>query len=97
MHVRSHTVRFSDVAAAARTTIPSRILGTAARLLRAWQSRRQVQQLLAADDYMLADLGLTRHDVTGALSAPLDADPSHHLIRARGEKLRARSQRRLGM
>jgi len=92
MHARSHSIRFSDVLAGAG----NRLLHAAADYLRTWQNRRQVANLLEADDRMLRDIGLTRGDVVGALAGPHDADPSHHLIRARGEKLRAREQRRLG-
>lgn len=69
------------------------ILSSAARLWRAWQHRRQITGLLGADDHMLADIGLTRADVIGALSSPIDADPSYHLIRARGERMSARARR----
>ncbi|MEJ8571056.1 DUF1127 domain-containing protein [Microbaculum marinum] len=72
------------------------VLRAVFRLWRAWSNRRQVAVLLEADDHMLRDIGLTRGDVVGALSGPADMDPSHHLIRARAERLRARAWQRLG-
>lgn len=63
------------------------------RLWRAWSNRRQVQSLLDADDRMLADIGLSRGDVIGSLSTPLDVDPSRQLIRARAERMSARAHR----
>jgi len=68
-------------------------LNAAWRLWKAWQSRREVIGLLEADDRMLADIGLSRGDVVGSLSAPVDVDPSHHLIRARAERMSARAHR----
>lgn len=56
------------------------------RLFRAWRHRREVAQLLHADDRMLADIGLTRLDVEGALSAPVSYDPSQLLLRSRAER-----------
>lgn len=67
-----------------------------ARLWRAWEDRRQVRMLLEADDRMLADIGLTRQDVTGALSAPVGEDASRYLMRSRHERLRRRARHRLG-
>jgi uncharacterized protein YjiS (DUF1127 family) len=73
-----------------------RIWSMSARLWRAWEGRRQVRYLLEADDRMLADIGLSRYDVVGSLSAPADVDPSHLLIRARHERMASRARKRLG-
>ncbi len=70
-----------------------RILTQLARMWRVWQNRRQVSNLLGADDHMLADIGLTRADVEGALEVPLPYDPSLHLVRARQERRSGRVRR----
>lgn len=62
------------------------LLALGARLVKALENRRAVSKLRALDERMLADIGLTRFDVDGALAAPLTADPSHLLIRAREER-----------
>lgn len=48
-------------------------------MVRAWRNRRDVEVLLEFDDRMLADIGLTRTDVTSALASPSDVDPSRRL------------------
>ena len=78
------------------TTAANRVLRTMARLWRAWRNRRDVAKLLNLDDYMLRDIGLTRGDVTGALSSPRNHDPSEILIGKRNERLRNRAISRLG-
>jgi len=53
-----------------------------ATVTRSWherQNRRSIMNLADFDDHMLSDLGLSRHDVTSALSLPSSQDPSHHL------------------
>lgn len=69
-----------------------RLLASAGRLWRAWRNRRSVETLLYADDRMLADIGVTRSDVLGALSAPLHDDPSTILVRARHDRRRHRAR-----
>jgi len=46
----------------------------------AWRNRRVVAQLLASDDRLLADIGITRGDVQSALTVPLERDPSTRLV-----------------
>ena len=72
----------------------NRLVARAWQLWRALIARRQVMTLLEADDRMLADIGLTRSDVIGSLQVPADADPSHHLIQARAERMSSRPRRR---
>jgi uncharacterized protein YjiS (DUF1127 family) len=43
------------------------------------KNRRSVNNLLAWDDHMLADIGLTHGDVRGALAARMSEDPSQCL------------------
>lgn len=58
-----------------------------------WKSRRGLIALARLDDRQLADIGLTRSDVTGALAEPLWRDPTQvlaqrHACRARRLRLR---------
>lgn len=55
------------------------LLHQAAGFPRAWQRRREIGQLGGLDDRMLADIGLTRYDLTSALAQPLDVDASEVL------------------
>lgn len=92
MHSTPATIRATTLA-----VIGAAALGGLSRLWRAWQHRRQVLALVEADDRMLADIGLTRSDLNGALSAPSTEDPSYYLSRARQERLRHRARHRIGM
>ncbi len=76
------------------SSIANRLAMKTWTLWRAWLARRQVMVLLGADDHMLADIGLTRSDVIGSLEVGMDADPSHHLVRARAERMSSRPVRR---
>jgi len=58
------------------------LLGRAlTNLFVALKHRREVRHLAELDDRMLADIGLTRSDVTGALGEPLTRNPSWVLVR----------------
>jgi uncharacterized protein YjiS (DUF1127 family) len=59
-------------------------------LVDAWHQRRDLAQLAAMDDRMLRDIGLTRADVSDALSQPMWRDATLVLIRRRGERRAAR-------
>lgn len=50
-----------------------------ARIVRAVKNRRTVGTLLAWDDRMLKDIGLTQSDVRAVMSLPLSEDPSRRL------------------
>ena len=88
MHTWSHSARVGESLIHAGNLA----LRAAHRLWRNWKSRREVEMLLEADEYMLRDIGLTRGDVVASLVAPGSVDPSHHLIRARAERRRSRSR-----
>ena len=75
-------------------SLPLRLSNLVARLYRAWRHRRDVERLLAMDDYLLSDIGLNRYDVQTALSGPVGEDPSLHLVRARQEARRRRPFRK---
>lgn len=48
-------------------------------MLERWSNRRAVYKLSRLDNRQLRDIGLTRADVTWALSLPRDIDPSLEL------------------
>jgi uncharacterized protein YjiS (DUF1127 family) len=70
--------------------VAARVVTRLRSLWRAWRNRRLVMPLLAFDDRMLSDIGLTRSDVTGALALPTGEDPSIRLARASRERRDAR-------
>lgn len=47
---------------------------TALRWIEEYRRRAQLRSLLAKDDRMLQDIGLTRHDVEAALGQPMEVD-----------------------
>lgn len=69
MGTRSQTFRSTFVVLLQRTV----------GLPRAWRVRRELTRLVDLDDRMLADIGLTRHDVVLALAEPLSVDASESL------------------
>ena len=44
------------------------------RFLRRWQARRSIRKLAEFDDYMLADIGVTRCDLRWAAGLPLSVN-----------------------
>lgn len=61
---------------------------------RAKQSRKALYRLLALDDRMLADIGLTRGDVEMALNEPAGSDHQAFLTACRAEHLSWNRSRR---
>lgn len=59
-------------------------LNAVLRILATWRTamrnRREVAMLLEADQTVLRDLGLTRHDVAAAMTEPVWRDPSARLL-----------------
>ncbi len=53
-----------------------------AALTKALRHRREIKHLAEFDDRMLKDIGLTRSDVSSALSKPLSRNPSWVLVRS---------------
>lgn len=49
------------------------------RLFHNWKARREVSQLAGFDDFMLADIGVSRADVEWAAKLPLTTDPTEAL------------------
>lgn len=65
-----------------QTSFGSTLLGLlhrAAGYPRAWRQRREIGRLGELDERMLADIGLTRYDLTSALAQPLFVDASEVL------------------
>jgi uncharacterized protein YjiS (DUF1127 family) len=71
---------------------------SAARVAAVWQAaknRRSVNSLLAWDDRMLRDIGLTQNDVRSALSGTIGEDPSPRLeLLSRERRASVRARRR---
>jgi len=77
-------------------------LSRAVALWQAYRSRRAIAQLLAFDEHMLRDIGLTSGDVRAAMGTPISDDPSRYLagfaherraaFRANAREERARSR-----
>ncbi len=68
------------------------VVDAAARVAAFWsavRNRRSVGRLLAWDERMLRDIGLTHSDVYSALTAPLHDDPSYRLSAISAERRRA--------
>lgn len=80
-----------EVTAAEPERRPS-LLSRIAAAYRAWRNRRAVIGLLDLDDRMLRDIGLTRGDVTAALSGPRLQDPSTRLRALSAERRDGRRQ-----
>ena len=72
-------------------SVTRRALPPGTAVLRAWSNRREVTRLLACDDRMLKDIGLTRSEVAGVLDSPLYRDPS--ILLARSAEWRRRGLR----
>jgi uncharacterized protein YjiS (DUF1127 family) len=49
------------------------------RLFHNWKARREVSQLAGFDDFMLADIGVSRADVEWATRLPLSTDATEAL------------------
>jgi uncharacterized protein YjiS (DUF1127 family) len=49
------------------------------RLFHNWKARREVSQLAGFDDFMLADIGVSRADVEWATKLPLTTDATEAL------------------
>jgi uncharacterized protein YjiS (DUF1127 family) len=64
--------------AAARSPLAS-IVNAAASFLRAWKNRREFYRLGEMSDTELADIGLTRSDLTVVVDLPFRQDPTEHL------------------
>ena len=61
--------------------------------MRHWNDRRALTALSELDDYLLADIGLTRSDLDWALHQPSSALPSEELARLVHERRERRNRR----
>ncbi len=55
------------------------IVNAVANFLRAWRNRREFYHLGQMSDAELADIGLTRSDLTVVVDLPFGSDPTAHL------------------
>ena len=59
------------------------------RIVLNWWKRRSLRKLRDLDDYLLADIGITRDDLEEVLRMPLTLDPSWECVRrSRAPKMR---------
>lgn len=100
-----HTV-FSPSVTSARPSRPAAIVKAVVSAIAAWRTavrnRREVAMLMEAEDGVLRDLGLTRLDVSAALSEPMWRDPSARLLiwsveRRAAQRAHARSLKERGV
>ena len=73
-----------------RPSIWQRVKDYVVNYQRRADARDAVARLLEHDDRMLADIGLTRHDVVAALGSAHREDASMALARIRSERKRSR-------
>ena len=57
----------------------ARIANAVSNFLRAWKNRREFYHLGQMSDTELADIGLTRSDLSVAVDLPFGSDPTEHL------------------
>lgn len=57
------------------------------RVIRNWQAKRKLRGLQAFDDYMLADIGLTRDDLRYGLGLSPGADVVGEMTRVRDQRI----------
>jgi uncharacterized protein YjiS (DUF1127 family) len=57
------------------------LFGNLRRYFSNWVKRRMLKQVHDLDDYILKDIGLSRHEVADVLNLPLDYDPITELHR----------------
>lgn len=72
----------SPTAANSATTLKAGALSIVKRMASVWQFwayRRSMTQIVALDDHMLKDIGITRGDVNLAATMPYADDPTAHL------------------
>ena len=57
----------------------ARVVNAVSNFVRAWKNRREFYQLGQMSDTELADIGLTRSDLSVAVDLPFGSDPTEHL------------------
>lgn len=64
---------------ASRPVFAARVVNSIANFFRAWKNRRAFYHLGEMSDAELADIGLTRSDLSVAIELPFGADPTARL------------------
>ena len=67
---------FLDTTGAARPAAALRLARKVVDTLRAWRNRRQIYRLAEMSEWELADIGLTRADLSVAWNSPMSVDPT---------------------
>ena len=70
---------FLDTTGAARPAVALRLARKVVDTLRAWRNRRQIYRLAEMSEWELADIGLTRADLSVAWNSPMSVDPTARL------------------
>ncbi|MEP9385925.1 DUF1127 domain-containing protein [Mesorhizobium sp. KR9-304] len=74
-----HTMHDAARAYARPANAVTGIVNAVSRFLRAWKNRREFYRLGEMSDTELADIGLTRSDLTVVVDLPFGSDPTAHL------------------
>jgi uncharacterized protein YjiS (DUF1127 family) len=64
---------------ASHPVLVARVANSVSKFLRAWKNRRAIYHLGEMSDAELADIGLTRGDLSVAIDLPYGSDPTAHL------------------
>ena len=76
-----------------RPALAARVVNAVSNFLRAWKNRRAFYRLGEMSDAELADIGLTRSDLSVAIDLPFGSDPTAHLGTMADARIRRIDQR----
>ena len=70
---------FLPATGALQPSFAVRLVRKVADILRAWRNRREIYRLSEMSEWELADIGLTRADLSVVWNSPLSVDPTARL------------------
>lgn len=73
------TIAYARETVHAARPVYRRVVNAVADILRAWKNRREVYRLGEMSDTELADIGLTRSDLSVVVDLPFGRDPTSRL------------------